>query len=322
MRRIGWICVAAAILCAAAGSAWAQAYPSKPVHIVIPFAPGGPTDVFARLIGQQLSEMWSQPVVPENRPGATGTLGTGQVVKAAPDGYTLLMASTSSHISAYLYQNQAYDPARDLEPVINVVTMPFYLVTHPSFPAKTVQEVVAELKRRPGFYPYSSRGSGSGGHLVMEMFKQAAGVDVVHVPYKGAAPSITALVAGEVKLTFDTISTARPQVVAGQLREYAVTGSTRSAAVPHLPTIKELGYPDFEAYIWFGLFVPKGTPDDVAKRINADVTKIMATPLMVQRVADVAGVFEPQTPAQFRAFAERDTERWRKVITTTGVRVE
>jgi tripartite-type tricarboxylate transporter receptor subunit TctC len=314
--------IGAFLALAVSGEARAQAYPNKPIRIVIPFAPGGPTDVFARLIGQQLSEAWGQPVVADNRPGATGTLGTSMVVKAPADGYTLLMASTSSHISAYLYQNQTYDPSRDLDPIINVVTMPFYLVTHPSFPAKDVKEVVAELKRRPGFYSYSAPGNGSGGHLVMEMFKQAAGLDIVQVSYKGAGPSITALVAGEVKLTFDTISTSHPQVLAGQLRDYAVTGATRSAAVPDLPTIKESGYPEFEAYIWFGLFAPKGTPDDVVNRINADVTRIMAAPTMTQRVADVAGVFAPQTPAQFRIFAEKDTKRWKKAIVATGVRAE
>jgi tripartite-type tricarboxylate transporter receptor subunit TctC len=322
-KHPGLIAAFAALLCIALSpQAGAQSYPAKPIRMVIPFAPGGPTDVFARLIGQHLSEAWSQPVVADNRPGATGTLGTSMAVKAPPDGYTLLMASTSSHISAYLYQNQTYDPSRDLDPIINVVTMPFYLVTHPSFPATDVKEVVAELKRRPGFYSYSSPGNGSGGHLVMEMFKQAAGLDIVQVAYKGAGPSITALVAGEVKLTFDTISTSRPQVTAGQLRDYAVTGAARSAAVPDLPTIKESGYPDFEAYIWFGLFAPKGTPDDVVNRINAEVTRIMAMPAMVQRVADVAGVFERQTPAQFRSFAEKDTERWKKAIVATGVRAE
>lgn len=309
------------IALAAAGAA-AQSYPSKPLRLIIPFTPGGPTDVFARLIGQALSEAWGQPVVADNRPGATGTLGTSLVVKAAPDGYTLLMASTSSHISAYLYQNQPYDPNRDLDPVINAVTMPFYLIANPAFPAKTLRDFVVEIKRRPGFYSYGSPGAGSGGQLTMEMFKRAAGLDIVHVPYKGAAPVITALVSGEVMVAFDTISTAHPNVAAGSLRDFAVTGARRSPALPNVPTVKEAGYPDYEAYIWFGLFAPKGTPGDVVNKLNEEVARIMVTPAMRQRTADLAGEFTPQTPAQFRAFVETDSARWQAIIAATGVRAE
>jgi tripartite-type tricarboxylate transporter receptor subunit TctC len=324
MGRGSWIGLAAALVLVSGAPefAAAQSYPSKPIHMIIPFTPGGPTDVFGRLIGQQLNEAWGQPVIEENKPGATGTLGTGLVVKAPPDGYTLLMASTSSHISAYLYQNQPYDPNRDLEPVVNAVTMPFYLVANPSFPAKTVKELVAAIKAKPGFYSYGSPGAGSGGQLVMEMFKRAAGLDIVHVPYKGAAPVITALVAGEVMVAFDTISTAHPNVAGGRLRDFAVTGAKRSSALPDLPTIRESGYPEFEAYIWFGLFAPKGTPSGIVAKINAEVSRIMQTPAMQKRIADLAGEFAPHSPAEFRAFAERDSKRWQDVIAATGVRAE
>ena len=300
----------------------AQAYPSKPIKIIVPFPPGGPTDVFARVVGQQLNEAWGQPVVPDNKPGATGTLGTSLVVKSPPDGYTLLMAATSSHIAPYLYQTMAYDPNGDLQPVINVVTTPLALVSNPKFPAKNVKELVAELKARPGFYAFGSTGSGGVAHLVWEMFMRAAGLKLIHVPYKGAAPELTAVVAGEVMFAFDTIQNSHTQIEAGRLHAYAVTGAARAKAMPDLPTLQEAGYPDFEAYIWFGLFAPKGTPSAIVNKLNREVTRIMATPTMRQRLADVAGEFAPNTPEQFHAFAVKDSARWQEIIAETGARAE
>ena len=305
-----------------AGGAWAQAYPTKPIRILIPFPAGGPADLFGRIVGQKLSESWGQPVVAENRPGATGTIGTAQVVKSTPDGYTLLMASTSSHVSPYLYQNQPFDPNRDLEPIINVVTLPFYLVGHASFPANTLQELVAEVKKKPAFYTFASPGAGSGGHLVMEMLRAAAGLDLIHVPFKGAAPAVGSTVAGQTMLVFDTISTSQPHVKGGKLKPFVVSTNARSAAVPDVPTVKESGYPNFEATIWFGLFAPSGTPSAIVNRINAEVTRIMQTDEMKNRVAGIAGEFTPNTATQFRDFARVDTERWREVIKSTGAKAD
>ena len=300
----------------------ADTYPSRSIRLVVPFPPGGPTDVYGRLVAKHLSQAWHQPVVTDNRPGATGTLGTEIVVKSPPDGYTLLMAATSSHVSPYLYRTQDYDPNADLAPVINVVTTPYYLVANPKFPAKTVQELVTVIKAKPGAYSYGSPGIGSGGNMAMELFKQMAGLNIVQVPYKGAAPQVEALMAGEVSLCFDTVGNSEPHVRDGRLRGYAITGKTRSPAAPTIPTMIESGYPTFEAYIWFGLFAPKATPSPIVDKLNAEVTRFMETPEMKKRLADLAATFEPQTPVQFKAFLLTDTQRWRQVITSTGMHLE
>jgi tripartite-type tricarboxylate transporter receptor subunit TctC len=321
MKKLASV-VIAGVLLTSFGAVAADAYPSKSIRLVIPFAPGGPTDVYGRLIAQHLSELWHQPVVADNRAGATGTLGTSIVVKSPPDGYTLLMAATSSHISPYLYKTQDYDPNTDLDPVINVVSTPYYLVANPSFPAKTLQELVAAIKAKPGGYSYGSPGIGSGGNMAMEMFKQAAGLDIVQVPYKGAAPEIEALMAGEVSICFDTIGNAHAHVLAGKLKDYATTSKTRSSAVPNVPTMAELGYPSVEGYIWFGMFAPKGTPAAIVDKLNLEITRFMETPAMKKRLDDLAATFEPQTPAQFKSFLVTDTKRWRGVITSTGMHLE
>jgi tripartite-type tricarboxylate transporter receptor subunit TctC len=297
-------------------------YPANPIRLVIPFPPGGPTDTFGRLIAQGLNEAWGQPVVPDNKPGATGTIGTAAVVKSPPDGTTLLMAATSSHISPYLYQNQAYDPNGDLEPVISALTLPFLLVGNAAFPAATLVELVAEVKRKPSHYSYSSPGMGSGGHLVMEMFKRAAGLDIVHVPYKGSGPGIAALVAGEVMLAFDTVAPTRAHIAAGKLRAFAISGATRSPVVPDAPTLMEAGYPAFDVLIWFGLFAPKGTPAAIVAKVNAEVARIMQTPAMQKRLDDLGAGFAPQSPEAFRSFVVADSARWRRVIVETGARAE
>jgi len=322
MRRAMYALAAVAVAFVLLAGAAAQAYPHKPIRLIVPFAPGGPTDVYGRLLGQHLFETWGQPVVAENRPGATGVLGSSIVVKAPADGYTLLMAATSSHIAPYLYKNQEYDPNGDLDPVIRVVTTPYYLVANPKFPPNNLKELVAELKKKPGGYSYGSPGAGSGGNMVMEMFKQVAGIDIVQVPYKGAAPEIAALVAGEVSICFDTIGNSREHVLAGRLKDYVTTGRVRSPAMPNTPTMIESGYPGFEAYIWFGLFAPKGTPADVTKKLNTEITKFMQTPTMQKRLADLAGTFEPETPDQFRQFLVTDTQRWRKVIADAHMQAE
>lgn len=314
-----------AVLAVALGvssSSLAAEYPAAPIRLVIPFPPGGPTDTFGRLIGQALHEAWGQPVVADNKPGATGTIGTAQVVKAPPDGTTLLMAATSSHISPYLYQNQPYDPNGDLEPVISALTLPFLLVGNAAFPATTLPELLAEVKRKPSQYSYSSPGLGSGGHLVMEMFRRAAGIDVVHVAYKGSGPGIAALVAGEVMLAFDTLTPTRAHIAAGKLRPFALSGAQRSPALPAVPTLMEAGYADFDVLIWFGIFAPKGTPAPIVARLNTEITRIMQAPAMQKRLDDLGATFTPQTPEAFRTFVVADTARWRQVIAQTGARAE
>ncbi|MBV8538193.1 MAG: tripartite tricarboxylate transporter substrate binding protein [Alphaproteobacteria bacterium] len=321
MEKLASLVVAGAVLASFHVSA-EEAYPSRAIRIVLPFPAGGPTDVYGRLVANHLAEAWHQSVVPDNRPGATGTLGTAIVVKSPPDGYTLLMANTSSHISPYLYKTQEYDPNTDLVPVINVVTTPYYLVSNPAVPAKSVQDVVRLIKEKPGVYSYGSPGIGSGGNMAMEMFKQVAGLDILQVPYKGAAPEVEALMAGEVSVCFDTIGNSQPHVKDGKLRGYATTGKTRSQALPDMPTMIESGYPQFEAYIWFGLFAPKGTPAPIVQKLNDEISRYMQSPEMKNRLTELTATFEPQTPGEFKSFLVADTKRWRDVITSTGMHLE
>jgi tripartite-type tricarboxylate transporter receptor subunit TctC len=306
---------------AAAFACHAQNYPTKPVRIVVPFPAGGPTDTLARLVGQKLTETLGQTFLVDNRAGATGTIGTGMVAKAPPDGHTLLMSATSNYVAAFLYQKLPYDPERDLAPLVNIATLPFYLVVHPSLPVRSVQELVKFAKARPGELAFSSPGPGSGGHLVMAMFQAATGIKLVHVPYKGAAPSITALMAGEVALTWDTISTSHPHVVAGKLRSLAVSGAKRSPAVPSVPTAIEAGVAGFETYIWFGIFAPAGTPAPIVDKLNGEINRILGLADVKSRITTLSGEIAPNTPEQFGRFLAADTPKWKKIIADTGVRV-
>ena len=318
------VTLVAALVVACAVPAWAQApFPAKPVRIVVPFPPGGPTDVLARVLAQRLGDSLGQQFIVDNRPGATGTIATAQVAKAVADGYTLLMHATSNHVSGYLYQKVSYDPMKDFAPVVNAGSLHFYLVTHPSLPVKAVKDIVALAQRRPGELAFSSPGSGSGGHLVMEMFMAATRIKLLHVPYKGAAPSIADLIAGHVSLTFDTISTSHPHVKNGRLRGIAVSGAKRAAAAPEIPTVMESGVPGFETYIWFGLFAPAGTPGAAVNRLNGEVNKVLAAPDYQQRITGtLGGEAAPNTPEQFAEFLRADTPKWIKVIQDTGARVE
>jgi tripartite-type tricarboxylate transporter receptor subunit TctC len=298
-----------------------QNYPTKPVRIVVPFPPGGPTDTLGRLAAQKLSESLGQTFLIDNRSGATGTIGTGMVAKAPPDGHTLLMSATSNYVAAFLYRKLPYDPERDLAPLVNVATLPFYLVVHPSLPVRSVQELVKFARARPSQLAFSSPGPGSGGHLVMAMFQAATGIELVHIPYKGAAPSITALVAGEVALTWDTISTSHPHVAAGKLRALAVSGAKRSPAVPSVPTAIEAGVPGFETYIWFGMFAPAGTPAPIMEKLNAEINRLLDQPDVKSRITTLSGEVSANTPEQFGRFLAADTPKWKKIIADTGVRV-
>jgi tripartite-type tricarboxylate transporter receptor subunit TctC len=313
--------LAVATALAATVACHAQNYPTKPVRIMVPFPAGGPTDTLARLVGQKLTESLGQTFLVDNRAGATGTIGTGLVAKAPPDGYTLLMSATSNYVAAFLYQKLPYDPERDLAPLIRIATLPFYLVVHPSLPVHSVQELVKFAKARPGDLAFSSPGPGSGGHLVMAMFQAATGIQLVHVPYKGAAPSITALVGGEVALTWDTISTSHPHVAAGKLRALAVSGAKRSPAVPSVPTAIEAGVPGFETYIWFGFFAPAGTPAPILDKLNGEINRILGQADVKSRITTLSGEISPNTPEQFGRFLAADTPKWKKVIAETGVRV-
>jgi tripartite-type tricarboxylate transporter receptor subunit TctC len=311
--------VFAVAMCAFAAVASAQLYPARPVRMVIAFPPGGGTDVVGRIIGQKLSETWPQPVVIDNRPGAGSTIGTEIVARAPPDGYTIQMVSMSHALNVALYRKLPYDPVRDFAHVILAARAPNVLVVHPSVPAKNVKELIALAKARPGKLNFSSSGSGGVAHLAMEMFRSVAGIDIVHVPYKGAGPAMTALVSGEVQLMMATAPVALTQMKANRVRALAVASLKRSTLVPDLPTIAEAGYPGFQADTWYGVIAPLRTPAAIVTQLNGDVGRVL-------RMRDVQAQLEQQgaepagsTPQEFRAFVEAEVARWSKVIRATGI---
>ena len=322
MRRIGIIGLIALLSNSALAQAPGASYPVKAVRFVVAFPPGGPTDLLARLIGQKLADSLSQPFVIENVVGATGTIAHGQVAKAAPDGYTILMASTSSHIAAYLYKSMPYDPLRDFTPVINVATLPMALFVHPSMPATNLQEFIQLVRAKPDAFNFASPGSGSAGHLVTERFLRLVDLKVMHVPFKGAAPASTATIAGQTQVLFDTISTSWPHVKAGKLRALAVTTGKRSPAVPELPTMAEAGVNGFEASLWFAVFAPAATPAAIVAKLNGEITKALGAADIQARIAGTGGEFSANTAQQFAASLGPDTEAWVKIIRDTGARVD
>src|SRR5512144_2335881 len=262
-----------------AAGAWAQDYPTKPIRIVVPFPPGGATDLLARAVAQRLTEKWGQAVLVDNRPGAGGNIGSELVAKSAPDGYTLEMGTVGTHsINASLYAKMPYDHVKDFVPIILVAGVPNVLVVNPALPVNSVQELVAYAKANPGKLNFASSGNGTSIHLSGELFKVMAGVQMTHVPYKGSAPALQDLIGGQVQLMFDNLPPSLPQIKAGKLRALAVTTATRSPALPDLPTIAESGLPGFEASSWFGIVAPAGTPPAIVAKLNAEVAKWLASP--------------------------------------------
>jgi len=291
---------------AASGSA--SAYPVKAIRIVVPFPAGGTSDILSRAIGQKLTEEWKQPVIVDNRPGAGANIGAEIVVKSPPDGYTLLLASTIHTINPSLYRKLAYDPVKDFTPITLIATTSQVLVVHPSLPVKTVKELVAYAKKRPGAINYSSAGNGSQPHLTAELFKSRTGIDIVHVPYKGAPPAMTDLLAGHVALSFATSPSAVPYVKSGKLRALAVSTMRRISALPDVPTIDESGVPGFEASGANGLVGPAGMPAELAERIWREVQKAEQKPEVLERFAKI-GVFPvADSPADFNKFFHNELE--------------
>jgi len=313
-------CAAIAItLTASSTSTLAQTYPVKPLRIIAAQSAGGVTDMLARTLAQKFNESWKQPAVVENRPGAGGAIGTEVAVKSAPDGYTLLLSSAGPIvINQYLYPSLAYDPLRDLQPIAFIASSPLILVTHPSVPARSVRELIALARAKPDKLSYGSGGSGSPPHLTAELFKTTTGVRMVHVPYKGSAPSVLALVAGQVDLSFSTVVITLPQIKAGRLHALAVTSPKRSRVVPDLPTMEEAGVAGFESQQWFGLFAPAGLAQDIVSKIYAETTRVIQSPQIRDRLANEGGEPDTLTPDQFAAFIRRDAARWAKVVKDSG----
>jgi tripartite-type tricarboxylate transporter receptor subunit TctC len=307
----------------AASSAWAQAYPAKPVRIVVPFPPGGTSDILARTIGPRLSAEWGQPVMVDNRPGAAGNIAAEHVARAPGDGYTLFITTVGIHaIHPSLYSKLPFDPLRDFTPVTNLVMLPSVLAVHPSIPVRSVKELIALAKKRPGDLSYSSAGSGSQPHLTAELFKTMTGVDLLHVPYKGAAQQLTDLVAGHVALTFATAPSAVPFIKGGQMRAIGVSSGKRASALPDVPTIAEAGVPGYEAVGWNGMVAPANLPAPVLEKLNATVVKAFNLPEVRDRMISLAADPITTTPAQFGAYIKAEIAKWAKVVKASGARLD
>ena len=314
------------VLFAVAGSlaptAWAQTYPAKAIRIIVPFPAGGTSDILSRAIGQKLNEEWKQPVIVDNRPGASANIGAELLVKSPADGYTLFCASTIHTINPSLYSKLAYDPIRDFTPITLLAATSQVLAVHPSVPVKTVKELIAYAKKRPGELNYSSAGNGSQPHLTAEMFKARTGIDIVHVPYKGAPPQIADLLAGHVALTFGTSPTAVPHVKSGKLRALGVSTAKRITALPDVPTIDEAGVPGFEASGANGLVGPAGMPPAIVEKLNATVVRIVREPAMSKFLSDQGAEPWTTTPAEYATYIKSEVAKWAKAVKDSGARID
>ncbi|HYS51619.1 MAG TPA: tripartite tricarboxylate transporter substrate binding protein [Burkholderiales bacterium] len=305
------------------GAAAADAYPAKPVRFVVAFPPGGGTDIIARSIAHKLAERIAQQVVVDNRPGAGGNIGTDMVAKSAPDGYTLLMGSAGPlAINASLFGKMPFDPIKDLAPVTLAASTPNVLVVHPALRAATLKELIALAKARPGEINFASSGHGTPAHLAGELFNLMAGVKMVHVPYKGAAPALADLLGGQVQIMFSTMPPALPHVRDGKLRALAVTSAKRSPAAPELPTVDETALPGFEANTWHGVVVPAGTPGAIVARLNREIVAILHLPDVVERFSSQGAEALGSTPQEFAAYIKSETLKWAKVVRDSGAKAE
>jgi tripartite-type tricarboxylate transporter receptor subunit TctC len=309
-----------ALACVASGAA-AQAYPAKPVRIVVPFPAGGNADIFARMHAQKLSEAWGQPVVVDNRAGAAGIIGSQLVAKSPADGYTLLLGTTGTHTTnPAVYAKLPYDPLKDFAPVSNLADSPFLLVVHPSVPAYSLRELIALAKSRRGQLNYASFGTGSSAHLAGEMLRSMARIEIVHVPYKGGPPALTDLIGGHVALMFNSLPAVIPQVKSGKLRALALAADKRAPALPDMPTFAEAGLRDFEAGSWYGVLAPAGTPRDIIARLHAETVRILALPDVRQRFATEGATPLGNSPEEFAEQIRKDHARWAKVAKDAGIK--
>jgi len=319
LRRI-FVTLALAVFAAAVT---AQDYPSKPIRLIVPFPPGGGTDLFSRVLAGKLSETLKWVVVVENKPGAGGNIGVDAAAKAPPDGYTVVMGQTSNlAISPTLYRKLPYDPLKDLVPVVLVADAPLVLVVSTKSPFKTLADLVAAAKAKPGELTFASPGNGTVAHLAGELFQTAAGVKFQHVPYKGSATAMNDLMAGQVQLFMASVPTALPQIKNGKLRPLAVTSTKRAAAMPDVPTIAESGVKGFDANTWFGLLVPKGTPEAIVTRLNTEVNKVLKMPEVSKKFAAEGGGAVGGTPEEFAALLKADYTKWGKIVKDSGATVD
>lgn len=307
----------------ACSAALGQTFPSKPVKLIVPFPPGGGTDILARPIAQKLTERWGQQVIVENRAGAGGNIGTEAAAKAPPDGYTMVLGTVGTHaINQSLYANLGYDAVRDFAAITMVANTPNILVVHPSLEVRSVKELVAMAKARPGQINYASPGNGTPPHLAAEIFKSMAGVSLTHVPYKGSGPAMTGLLGGQVQMMIANAPVVLPHIKSGKLRALASTSDKRPASLKEFPTIAESGLPGYEADTWYGMFTAAGTPKEIVDKLNADIVQVLKSKeireLFAPQGADVVG----DSPAEFSRKVQSEVEKWRRVIKSTGARVD
>lgn len=300
----------------------AQAFPAKPVKIVVPYPPGGTNDIVVRLLAQKLGDSMGQPFVVENKPGASGNLGAEQVARAAPDGYTLLLVTTGHSIHPSLYKHLRYNIKTDLTPVSELTRGPMLVMVTPSLPYKTVQDVIAAAKAKPGSINFGSAGNGSSTHLATELLSSMAGVKMTHIPYSGSAPAMADVMAGNAQLVMDLMFSALPQVNGGKLRAIAITGAKRSPLLPGVPTVAESGVPGFETLAWNGLMAPVNTPKPIIDKLNAEIHKALDAPEMKERLRAQGFEPSPGTPEQFGALIRAEIDRWATVVKTSGAKVE
>ncbi len=311
-----------AALFAFCASAFAQGYPAKPIHIIAPFPAGGGYDFLSRLLGAEMSKTFGQPVIVENKAGANGNIGTNFVAKSAPDGYTLLMGGNSPiSLNVSLYPKLPFDPVKDFEAISRVATQPNLFAAHPTVPVKSVADLMRYAKANPGKITYASNGNGSPQHLAAEQLKQMAGIDMVHVPYKGAAPTAAALLAGEVSVAFNVILLPLPHVQTGKLTGLAVASSRRSPLAPDIPTLTELGYP-IDIDTWYGLVAPAGTPQDIIAKLNGETIRILNLPELKERTRSQGIELGGSTSAEFAAFIKADIAKWGKVIREAHITID
>jgi tripartite-type tricarboxylate transporter receptor subunit TctC len=316
------LCAVAFTFTLAAAQAAAQAYPNKPVHLVIAFPPGGTSDFVGRVVADKMSQLLGQPIVVENKPGATGLIGTQFVAQAAPDGYTLLLAPSDFTLAPGLQAKPPYDPVKDFAAIGLFINYPHVLVAYPGLPANNAKELIALAKSKPGQLNFASGGSGGSNHISGVAFAHAAGIDLTHVPYKGNGPAITDLLADRVQLLFTSIGPVEGHLKSGKLKAIAVTGPKRLAALPDVPTVSEIALPGYEFMTWYGLAAPAGTPRPIIDRLNADLRKAMASPEVMEKLANIGGDLTVNSPDEFTAMIKSEVGRWHKLAKDTNLKLD
>jgi tripartite-type tricarboxylate transporter receptor subunit TctC len=306
----------------AASASFAQSYPSKPIRCIVAAPPGGPADIVARLIGPKLTEAWGQPVVIDNRAGATGIIGTEMAARAVPDGYTIAVIGSGLATNRMLYQRVRYEPVRDFAPITQAISVPNILVVHPSVSATSVRELIQLAKAKPGELRFASAGIGSTGHLGAELLNWTAGVKMTHVPYKGGAPALVDLLGGQVEVLFSLAVAAMPHVKGGKVRALAVTSSKRSAVAPELPTVAESGFPGYEVTGWFGVLAPSGTPRTIVDKLNVAIVGLLSSREVQERLVNLGADPAPGTPQQFAAHIKSESQKWGRFIKEAGIRAD